>query len=353
MVSMKQVLFPVLCLLLAACGQSGSADSSDAANPVAQVRTALAVSGNAAQTVTAYGVAEQAAGNEHALTTQAEATLARIVAPTGTAVGAGQVVAILSPSPNARLDLAKAGTDARAAQAALARAIRLKKDGLASDSDVNSAQASYQSAVQTLTAARQRSSTLVLRAPVAGTVQGLTAKPGDLLAAGTAVASIGTRGDLRARLGVDPSVAARVRAGQPITIAATNPASTIATNVVGVDPMVDPTSHLASIFAPLPGTQFGAGEPIHATITVSGGGGGVIVPYSTLMDDGGQTYMFVVRNGIASRRDVTPGNSSGDTIQILKGLQPGERVVTEGGTALQDGMHVREEGTTRAAKRAR
>ena len=63
--------------------------------------------------------------------------------------------------------------------------------------------------------------------------------------------------------------------------------------------------------------------------------------------------MFVVTNGIASRRDVTPGNSSGDTIQILKGLQPGERVVSEGGAALEDGMRVHEEGTTQAAKRAR
>lgn len=348
---MKRILFPVLCLLVAGCGGSGSADSSDAANSVAQVRTAIAVAGNAAQTVTAYGIAEQAAGNEHALTTQAEATLARIVAPTGTAVGAGQVVAVLSPSPNARLDLGKAATDARAAEAALARAVRLKKDGLASDADVNSAQAAYQSAAQTLTAARQRSSTLVLRAPVAGTVQGLTAKTGDLLAAGTAVASIGTRGDLRAHLGVDPSVAARVRAGQPITIAATNPASAIATNVIGVDPLVDPNTHLASIFAPLPGTLFGPGQPVHATITVSGGGGGVIVPYSALMDDGGHTYVFVIRNGVASRRDVTPGNSSGETIQILKGLQVGERVVTEGGTALEDGMHVHEEGAPQPVKR--
>jgi multidrug efflux pump subunit AcrA (membrane-fusion protein) len=32
----------------------------------------------------------------------------------------------------------------------------------------------------------------------------------------------------------------------------------------------------------------------------------------------------------------------GDRIQILKGLQPGERVVVEGGTALEDDMKVTE-----------
>jgi multidrug efflux pump subunit AcrA (membrane-fusion protein) len=49
-----------------------------------------------------------------------------------------------------------------------------------------------------------------------------------------------------------------------------------------------------------------------------------------------------VRNGVARRVDVSPGNSSGDSIQILKGLNPGDRVVTEGGTALEDGMKVNE-----------
>jgi RND family efflux transporter MFP subunit len=333
-----------LCLSVAACGPSASDDSEQAAGPVAQVRTALAVAGGAGETVTAYGVAEQAAGNEHGLTVQAEATLVRIVVPTGTAVGAGQVVAILAPSANTRLELGKSAADARSAEQALARTLRLRKDGLASDADVNSARAAYQNAAQTYGAARQRSATLVLRAPISGMVQGLTAKPGDVLPAGTTVASIGRRGDLRAHLGLDPGIAARVRTGQPISISEVNSASGVRSAVIGVDPLVDPATHLASIFARLPGGQgFAPGQPLRGTITVNGGGGGVLIPYSALLDDGGRTFVFVIKNGIASRRDVTPGNSIGDSIQILQGLQPTDRVVTEGGTALEDGMKVREQ----------
>ena len=194
---MKQIVVALssICVLASCSGSSDSA--SGEATPVAQVRTALATAGGSAETITAYGVAEQGAGNEHALTTQAEATLGHIVAPTGTAVGAGQIVAVLIPTATARLDLGKAATDARSAEEALARALRLRRDGLASDADVNSARATYQATAQTLKAAREKESTLVLRAPVAGTVQGLTAKAGDLIAAGTTVATIGTRGDLR------------------------------------------------------------------------------------------------------------------------------------------------------------
>jgi len=338
----KRILLLVLCLPIAACGASGSKES-DQAKPVAQVRTAVAIGGGAAETVTAYGVAEQAPGNDRGLTTQADAILAQIVAPTGTSVSPGQVVAVLAPTAIARLDIAKASTDERASEQALARTLRLRKDGLASDADVNSARATYQTAAQTLAAARQRGSTLVLRAPIAGNVQGLTAKAGDVIPAGTTVATVGARGDLRAHLGVDPAIATRVRIGQPISISAVNRTFTAMTAVSGINPLVDPTTRLASIFARLPGGQgFGPGESLRGSISVSGGGGGVLIPYSALLDDGGRTYVFVVKDGVASQRDVTPGNSIGETIQVLQGLQPNERVVTEGGTALEDGMKVTE-----------
>lgn len=348
---MKAVILSIfLAALVAGCGSHDSGDSGEAANPIAEVRTAVAIPGGAAETITAYGIAELAAANEHGLTTQAEATLARIAAPTGTAVGPGQVVVVLNPSTSTRLDLAKAATDARSSKDALARAVRLRRDGLASDADVNSARATYESASETLNAARRRSTTLVLRAPVPGTVQGLTAKVGDLIAAGTTVATIGTRGDLRVHLGIDPTLADRVHAGQPITISAINAARTVKTSVIGVDPQIDPTTHLASVYAKMPAGQgIGPGQPIRGTVTISGTSPGVIIPYSALLDDGGHTYVFVVQNGVSKRRAVRPGNSAGDTIQILEGLQPNERVVVEGGTALDEGMKVHEEGQSSPA----
>jgi RND family efflux transporter MFP subunit len=175
-------------------------------------------------------------------------------------------------------------------------------------------------------------------------VQNLTARPGDLIAAGTAVATIGALGDLRARFGVDPAMAARIHPGQPVEITPINAATKILSSVSGVDPQVDATTRLASVFTRVPGGQgVGAGEPLRATIGVGGTSQGITIPYSALLDDGGRSYVFVVEGGVAKSRDVSPGNSAGDRIQILKGLQPGERVVTEGGTALEDGMKVRED----------
>ena len=339
--------------LLAACG-GASPEAEAAADATATVKTASAVLGATPDTVGVFGVAEAGPGAERAMSVQAEAVMERIVAPTGTAVRAGAVVAILRPSPTSRLDASKAASDLAAADAAYARAKRLRADGLVSDADVETARAAAASAGATRAATAQRNGTLVLHAPTAGTVQTLTAKPGDVIAAGTTVATIGATGEMRARFGVDPSVAVRVHPGQPIQLSTINGGSTIESTVSGVDPQVDATTRLASVFARVPAGQgIGPGAALRGSIRVGGTANGITIPYAALLDDGGHSYVFVVQGGVAKKRDVSPGSSTGDTIAILKGLAPGEKVVTEGGTALDDGMKVSEDATARAQPSAR
>lgn len=342
--------------LLAACGDGGGAADDAAASaegpaPTALVRTAVVTIGTTSDRLAVYGAAESSSANGRSLTTQAEATVSEIRVSNGTAIGAGQIIAILRPSATAQLDTVKAQSDAAAANAALARAMRLRADGLVSDADVETARAAAKAANATRSSVATRNGTLVLRAPVAGTVQGLTVKTGDLVPAGTTVATISVSGDLRARFGVDPADAQRIRPGQPITLAPAGTGQSIETKVVGVDSTVDATTRLASVFARIPGgLGIGAGEPLRGSIALGQTSTGMTIPYAALLDDGGRSYVFVVDKGVARSRDVSPGNSAGDRIQILRGLKAGEKVVTEGGTALEDDMKVREDGAAQAAK---
>lgn len=55
------------------------------------------------------------------------------------------------------------------------------------------------------------------------------------------------------------------------------------------------------------------------------------VPASALVDEGGQTVLFVQRDGESfERRVVTPGLRDGNQVEVRTGLKPGERVVTRG-----------------------
>ena len=343
---MRQMLIFSI-MLLAGCSKGGTADESSADQPVAEVRVAVATLGSNEGVITAYGATEAGPGASHSLIAPAEAILASVAAPTGTSVGAGQAVVSLLPSRTSRLDSAKALSDAQVANAAYARALRLKADGLASNADVETAR-SAAIAARAAVANTGMGGGITLRASVAGTVQGLTAKPGDQIPAGTTVATIVGRGDVRARFGVDPTIVSRIQPGAAVQIQPAGGGSPITAIIVGVDPSVDATTRLASVFVRVPaGLGIAVGVPLRATIQVGATQQGIIIPYSALLDDGGRSYVFVVTKGVAKRVDVSPGNTAGDLVEISKGLQPGDQVVTEGGTALDDGMKVHVAGLRR------
>ena len=339
---MKAGLALTLAILLAACGSSEDAADSEA-KPVALVALVPAQQGGVDETLTVYGAVEAGAMGKHVLAAPAEATVVAIEAPVGTKVGAGQVIVRLAPSPTSKLDYAKAATDAATAQAAYARAQRLRADGLVSDADVETARAAAQSAGATRASLGARNGALTLRAPTAGFVESVASAPGDLVASGTAVASIAGSGNLRARFGIDPAQASRVRPGMVLRV---TPPSGIpfSAPVLSVDPVVDPTTKLASLFVNVPaGSGIGTNSALNGQLDLgsTGGGAALTIPYGALLDDAGQPYVFVVSKGVAHRRDVETGAVSGDRIVIAKGVKPGDQVVTEGGTALEDGMQVR------------
>ena len=347
---MKPLALIVPFLLLAGCGGAEAPDAAEKPDkPTATVSVAAATLGSENNTVTAYGTTEAGPSADHAIVSPAEAVVARVLAGTGTAVAVGQPVITLRPSPTSRTAIAKAASDVQVADAAYARALRLKRDGLVANSDVETAKAAAATAHSTQANMGLSTSGTTLRAPSEGTVAGLTANPGDQLAAGAVIASIVGRGDLRARLGVDPAVAQRVHPGEVVSLQIANGGSPVSVPVVGVDPQVDATTRLASVFVKVPATAgLSAGQPVRATLNVGATTTGISIPYAALLDDGGQTYVFVVIGSIAKRVPVVAGNSNGDIVQILKGLNAGDRVVTEGGTALDDGMKVRVQVAGRA-----
>jgi RND family efflux transporter MFP subunit len=338
MESLKIIALSAL-LTLGACGAADEPKAEQV--PTATIKSAVATLGAARDDMTVYGAVEAGPGGVRSVISLREAILVAILAPTGTAVTAGQAIVALKPSPTAALDLAKASSDANAANATLARNLRLRADGLVSDADVESARAALRTATATL--ASTGSGANILRAPVAGTVQSLAAKPGDQIAAGATVASVAAAGERRARFAVDPAVAARIHPGQQVRIEPLGGGVPITATVVGVDPAVDATTRLASVFARVP-ASVGVGAPLRGHVAVGSSSSGVTIPYAALLDEAGQSFVFVIDKGAVKKRAVSPGSTSGETVAILNGLKPGERVVTEGGTALEDGMKVREDG---------
>jgi multidrug efflux pump subunit AcrA (membrane-fusion protein) len=70
---------------------------------------------------------------------------------------------------------------------------------------------------------------------------------------------------------------------------------------------------------------------------------GVVVSLDAVRTDGGQDYVFVVKNGKVERRPVTLGLKNEEQVMVLKGLEVGEKVAVTNVGVLQDGMAVKVE----------
>jgi RND family efflux transporter MFP subunit len=68
----------------------------------------------------------------------------------------------------------------------------------------------------------------------------------------------------------------------------------------------------------------------------------LLVPKGAVRSDGGQSIVFVVHEDRAERRAVTVGATDGEQIELVSGVNAGERIVVEGVSTLTDGARVKE-----------
>jgi HlyD family secretion protein len=66
-----------------------------------------------------------------------------------------------------------------------------------------------------------------------------------------------------------------------------------------------------------------------------------LVAKEAVRNDGGASFVFVVKDGRLERRAVTAGAGVGADTPILAGLSGGETVVLKGPAGLADGQRVR------------
>ncbi len=66
----------------------------------------------------------------------------------------------------------------------------------------------------------------------------------------------------------------------------------------------------------------------------------VTIPAPALVKSGSDTYVYVVENGVAERRDVVPGLENEELVEIIEGLEEGEQIVVEGANKVKPGSRV-------------
>jgi hypothetical protein len=150
------------------------------------------------------------------------------------------------------------------------------------------------------------------------------------------------KGDLVARLGVEPSEASRITAGQAVTVRPVFGGQPLSARVATVGRQADAATKAIDVTAPV-GAALPVGAAVQADI-VTGSHQGLLAPRASVVFDETGPHVFTVSGGKAHRVFVQVGADQGQDIEIRGPLSAGAQVAVQGAYELQDGMSVRTGG---------
>jgi len=138
--------------------------------------------------------------------------------------------------------------------------------------------------------------------------------------------------------------AGRIRPGSQIQfVVKAFPEEKYLANLQFVSPTADPATRNVKMKAIAPNPHYRLKPGFFAEVTLQTGGNpnGITIPESALFSQEGKNFTFVVKEGVALRREVETGSRFDGKVEVVKGIQKGEKVVTVGHEQLTEGMKVR------------
>lgn len=318
------------------------APGADAPRPAPAAVTVVAVAPELREiedVVAAIGTARSV--RSAVLAAEVPGRLVSLAVASGDFVEAGAVLAELD-SEAARIALARAELLLRDAQSDFARLSRLRQSGSGTELQLQEAELALRGAELELRQARFDLQRHTLTAPIAGWVGLLDVEPGDLIAAGTAIATIEDRTSLLVEFRVPERVASRLAPGDALLAAPlADPAARLEGRITALDNRVDQTSRSLRVQAAIgnSGDRLRAGMAIGIEMSFTGAPHPAVDPLAIQWGAEG-AYIWAVRGGKALPLAIRILQRSAEAVLIEAALEPGDLVVTEGVQMLRPGAAV-------------
>lgn len=223
-------------------------------------------------------------------------------------------------------------------------ALQKRRAALVTGSDKTVAEAKLRDAEAAVKLAKVHLALTIIRAPIAGVVYNLAARPGVYLNIGDLAADVGQSDRLRVRVYVDEPELGRVAVGQPVNITwdalpGRNWEGTVERKPANIVPLG--SRQVGEVLCTIdnPGSVLVPGTNVDAFIRTATVDNALTIPKECLRRDQG-TGVFVLRDGKIAWQAVTTGVSSIARVEILKGLGEGDAVALPVEVPLRDGEAV-------------
>ena len=207
----------------------------------------------------------------------------------------------------------------------------------AAQGQLSAAQGKYQAAEAQLSYSE-------IRSPISGVVTDRPLYPGEMAAAGSPLLTVMDLSHVIAKAHIPQADAELLKVGDAGTVSAPGLNQPVPAKVTVVSPALDPNSTTVEVWveAANPQHELRPGSSVHISMVAQTIPDALTVPASAVLTepDGTTSVMVVGSDGRAHQRDVKVGVRQDNEVQVVSGLNPGERVVTVGAYGLPDNTRV-------------
>jgi len=343
----RSALLVLLSLALAGCGDS-DAKNGGGQRPPPLVKVEPATTMRFVERIDAVGTAR--ANEQVTLSAPVTERLVRVAFEDGGYVRAGQTIAVLATGQeNAQLSEAQAR--AREAGQQLQRIETLRRRGFATQSSLDQQMSAAAAARAQAAEARASIGDRVIRAPFSGWASLRNISAGAVVNQGTEIATISDISTIKLDFPVPETLLPAIRPGQTIeAVSAAYPDQPFRGQIATIDPVIDSNTRAATVRARLPNPDRRLKPGMLLTVAIEAQPRlSLSVPELAVIGEGDRRFVYTIdEKGQAKRVPVRTGTRMDGRIEILEGLRPGQRVVTEGVVKLSEGMKVRVAGAATA-----
>jgi len=260
----------------------------------------------------------------------------------GDRVEQGHVLAQLD-GKRLRLEMLSAKADLDRVRGEYERYTDLAARGLVSEAmfeglqyDLEALQASYE-------LARLNYDYSKIRAPISGVVSTREVKLGQNVAINDIVFRITDTADLVAYLQIPQAEIAKFSAGHTATVAVDAiPNTMYIATIARISPTIDIRNGTfrATAFIDNRAGELAPGMFARFTVSYEKHADALVIPKRALVEEDDQTTVYIVENGVVTRRVIETGIEADEVVEVIGGLSGNEEIVVIGQSGLRDGSEV-------------
>jgi membrane fusion protein, multidrug efflux system len=286
-------------------------------------------------------VQSQIAGDENILaTSQAPGTVKSILVHTGQKVNKGQVLAILDASTLEHQILAQDP------QLTLLKSVYEKQQNLwaqniGTEVQLMTAKANYEAMQKNISALKAQRDMYRVVSPISGTVDAINLKVGEIASPGMTGIRVVSYDKLKAEANLGENYLGKVKQGDKVLLVLPDIGDSINTTLSYVSQAVDPVSRAFVVQVRLSNNK-----KLHPNmscimrISNYGNANALVVPVSVIQKTSGGEMLYIVDGNKAKSIMVKSGRNANGMVEILSGLNAGDKVITKGFEEMDNGQQV-------------